>query len=344
MHSDENIIRRVAMSDSASEAKKNEYSRRDVLKTAAVMGAAMVAGGAFPMQSEAKTDSILNGVIEMHVHSDPDVRARSVNDIELCRKAKEMGMRGVVIKNHEFLTNDRAYLMRQIVSGLEVFGGIVLNYPVGGVNPDAVETMIKFSGGYGKIVWLPTYQSSYEMEHAKKKGGVRVVDTAGKVLPEVKKVIQIAAKADLILGTGHISPRESLTIIKEARQEGLRKIVVTHAMQDPFLMSLDDMKRCVEMGAIIEHCYLSYLMGPLCPVPTYRSHKHVSMDEFVKAITTLGAENCIIATDLGQSLNPVPVVGMADFITQLLKKGITQNQIDRMARQNPARLLGLDPW
>ncbi len=329
------------MSNSGSESKK--YSRRDVLKTAGVLGAAALAGGLLPIKAEAAPENVLSGVIEMHVHSDPDIRPRSINDIELARKAKEMGMRGVVIKNHDFLTNDRAYLVRQIVPGIEIFGGIVLNYPVGGVNPVAVETMLKFSGGYGKIVWLPTYQSSFEWEHLKKKEqGVRVVDKAGKVLPEVKKVMELVAKADIALGTGHISPAESITISRMAKEMGLKKVIITHAMQDPFLLTLDDMKRCVEAGAIVEHCYLSYLMGPLCPVPAYRSSKHIPMDEFVKAITALGAENCIVATDLGQSLNPVPSVGMADFISQLMRKGITKAQIDTMTKANPAKMLGLE--
>ena len=326
-----------------SEASNKKFSRRDVLKAAGVLGAAAIAGGALPLSSEAKpAESVLTGAIEMHVHADPDIRARSINDIELARKARHIGMRAILLKNHEFLTNDRAYLVREIVPGIEVFGGIVLNYPVGGINPAAVETMLKFSGGYGKEVWLTTYQSSYEREHAKKSGGVRVVDQAGKVLPEVRKVIQIAAKADIILGTGHISPAESVSVARVAKEEGLKKILITHAMQDPFLMSMDDMKRCVELGAIIEHCYLSYLMGPQCAVPAYRNHKHISMDSFAKAIVSLGAENCIIATDLGQALNPVPAVGMADFITQLMSNGITKQQIDIMVKKNPARLLGLE--
>lgn len=329
------------MSNSESTDEKG-YTRRDVLKTAGALGAALLVGGALPFSAEAKTENVLSGVIEMHVHADPDVRARSINDLELCRKAKEMGMRGVVIKNHDFLTNDRAYLVRQAVPGIEVFGGIALNHAVGGINPAAVEMMLKFSGDFGKIVWLPTYQSSFEAHHAKKNNGVRVVDSSGNVLPEVRKVIKIVANADITLATGHLSPAESVAVTKVAKEEGVKKILITHAMQDPFLMSLDDMKRCIDNGAIIEHCYLSYLMGPLCPVPAYRSFKHISMDEFAKAIKALGAENCIISTDLGQAQNPVPVVGMADFIGQLMKRSISKADIDLMTKKNPAKLLGLD--
>lgn len=119
---------------------------------------------------------------------------------------------------------------------------------------------------------------------------------------------------------------------------------MTHAMQDPFFMSLDDMKRCAEMGAIIEHCYYSSLLGPFSPMPAARGRKQVSMDEFARAIKEVGAENCFIATDLGQALTPIPAEGLKDFIAQLSKGGITKEQIGIMAAKNPARLLGLEPF
>jgi hypothetical protein len=99
------------------------------------------------------------GVIDMHVHPDPDVFGRSLTDLELAMIAKRKGMRGIVIKNHVVTTADRAALVMQQVPGLEVWGGIVLNKSVGGVNPSAVEWMHRMSGGRGKVVWLPTFDS-----------------------------------------------------------------------------------------------------------------------------------------------------------------------------------------
>ena len=97
------------------------------------------------------------GVIDMHVHPDPDVFGRSLTDIELAMIARRKGMRGIVIKNHVVTTADRAALVMQQVPGIEVWGGIVLNKSVGGVNPSAVEWMHRMSGGRGKMVWLPTF-------------------------------------------------------------------------------------------------------------------------------------------------------------------------------------------
>jgi hypothetical protein len=282
----------------------------------------------------------------MHVHAGPDTASRSVNDFELAQKAKELGMRGVVTKNHEFITNDRAYLVRQFVQGIEIFGGITLNYSVGGINPVAVENMIKFTGNCGKIVWLPTHNSANHEAFFTKNpnaAGIRVIDASGNVVPELRKVLKVIAKADIIFATGHVSAKEVIASAKAAKEEGVRKILITHAMQSPGELSVDDLKRCVETGAIIEHCYLSYLMGPQAALGWMKGWKHVTIESFANAIKAVGAQNCIVATDLGQYLNPIPTDGLKEFILELQKRGITDEQINWMARKNPARLLGLEP-
>src|SRR5437762_855610 len=81
------------------------------------------------------------GVIDMHVHPDPDVFGRSLTDVEMAMIARRKGMRGIVLKNHVVTTADRAALTMQQVPGIEVWGGIVLNSSVGGINPAAVEWM-----------------------------------------------------------------------------------------------------------------------------------------------------------------------------------------------------------
>ncbi len=288
----------------------------------------------------------LSGAIDMHVHAFPDVVPRSIHDLDLARRAAEAGMRGVVIKNHASLTGDRAFLVRQVVPGVEVFGGVALNYSVGAVNPAAVENMIKFTGGYGKIVWLPTFDSANHKSRFARRpdaGGIRVTDETGNAMPEVRRVFKLAAAADIIVATGHVSAREALACTKAAREEGVRKILITHALQSPVEMSLDDIRRCVEMGALIEHCFVSSLMGPQSPLDWMREWKNVAMDDFAAAIKAVGARNCILSTDLGQSLNPLPVDGLKEFIRELGKRGIGEEEIDVMAKKNPARLLGLEP-
>jgi hypothetical protein len=322
-------------------------SRRGFLKAAGIIGAVTVAQKAMAQMPTLVAANPLVGTIDMHVHAAPDTASRGVHDIDLALKAREMGMRGVLTKNHEFITNDRAYLVKQVVPGIEVFGGITMNQSVGGINPIAVDNMIKFTGGCGKIVWLPTHDAANHKSFFAKKpdaGGIRVIDASGNVIPQLREVLKLVAKADIIFATGHVSAQEVLASVKAAKREGVRKILVTHAMQSPGELSISDLKRCVEAGAFIEHCYLTYLMGPQAALGWMKGWKHVPIEEFAKAIKEVGAENCIIATDLGQYMNPTPADGMKEFILALMSKGINQEQINWLAKKNPARLLGLEAF
>ncbi|HTP31935.1 MAG TPA: DUF6282 family protein, partial [Candidatus Acidoferrales bacterium] len=109
----------------------------------------------------------LAGVIDIHCHSDPDSVPRSLDAIELARLAKQSGMRGIVLKNHYESTASLAYVARKIVPGLDVFGGIDLNRSVGGVNPAAIERMVLVKGGYGRVVWLPTFDAENQVRYSK---------------------------------------------------------------------------------------------------------------------------------------------------------------------------------
>src|SRR5882672_5565086 len=102
---------------------------------------------------------LLAGAIDIHVHSDPDSRARSIDAIDVAKLARAKGMRGIVLKNHDDPTAGLAYIVRKEVPGLEVFGGVALNLAVGGINPVAVQHMTEVSGKWGRIVWMPTYDA-----------------------------------------------------------------------------------------------------------------------------------------------------------------------------------------
>src|ERR1700735_2124517 len=98
----------------------------------------------------------LSGVIDIHVHVLSDVRSRSMDAIDVAKLAKKHGMRGLVLKNHHESTAALAYIVRKEVPGIEIFGGIDLDRSVGGINLNAVEQMVLMTGGWGRVVWLPT--------------------------------------------------------------------------------------------------------------------------------------------------------------------------------------------
>jgi Family of unknown function (DUF6282) len=273
----------------------------------------------------------LDGVIDIHVHCDPDSRPRSIDAIDLARLAKARGMRGMVLKSHYEPTASMAYLVRKEVPGLEVFGGIDLNRSVGGLNPEAIERMAMIKGGWGRVVWMPTFDSENQVRYSKENRPFVAVSRGGQLLPEAKQVIATVARRGLTLETGHSSAAEALLIIREARAKGVQRIVVTHAMLAPVLMSIAQMKEAAAMGAYLEFVY----NGLVGDKPEY------SIRQYAGAIRAVGAKSCILASDLGQENNPLHPDGLASFFIGLRHEGIPSADIDLMSKVNPARALGL---
>src|ERR1035438_3291221 len=194
----------------------------------------------------------LNGVIDIHVHADPDSVPRSIDAIDLARLAKERGMRGIVLKSHYEPTASLAYVVSKVVPGIGVFGGIDLNRSVGGVNPAAIERMVLMKGGLGRVVWMPTFDAENQVQYSKQDRPFVSVSKNGALLPEVNEVIALAAKHGLTLETGHSSAEECLLIVREARRAGVRNVVVTHAMLTPVHMTVAQMQEAAGMGAWLE--------------------------------------------------------------------------------------------
>lgn len=292
----------------------------------AVLVAAAVQGA--PAQDAA---GVLRGAIDVHVHSMPDSRPRALHGIEAARQAKARGMRAIVLKNHYEWTSGLAYLARQEVPGIEVFGGVDLNLPVGGVNPHAVEYMRQSTGGYGRIVWMPTFDSENAVRFDKANRPFVSVSRGGELLPAVKEVIGLIARYNLVLATGHSTAEEGLMLLREAKRAGVQRMVVTHAINPPVLMTVPQMQEAAKLGAFIE------FVGSTLRPPDAQAR----MDRFADAIRKIGPEFCILSSDLGQEGNELPVDGFAAFLAAMRARGFSAQEVDRMSKENPARLLGL---
>ena len=279
----------------------------------------------------ARAQSNLSGVIDIHAHMDPDSMPRSIDAIDLAKLAKQRGMRGLVLKNHYESTAALAYIVRKEVPGIEIFGGVDLNRSVGGINPAAVERMVLMKGGWGKVVWMPTFDNENQVKYSKENHPFVSVSRDGHLLPEVEQVIDIVAQHQLTLETGHSSAEDGLLIVHEARQRGVQHVVVTHAMSAPVRMTIPQMQQAAREGAYIEFVY-GATIGP----------NHIlEMSDYAKAIRAVGPNSCILSSDLGQVGNPLHPDGLALFFQALLKEGISQADIDLMSKTNPARALGL---
>jgi hypothetical protein len=285
----------------------------------------------------------LRGAYDLQVHVAPDLIERRIDDIDLAKEFLAHGLRGFVLKSHYIPTAERAKVVSKAVPGIAAYGATTLNHSVGGLNPVAVE----IAGRSGcKIVWMPTVDAGNETAGRPDGPNIKlpfwakiqrelaatgiapppltVLDASGEISEATRRCVESIAKHDMILATGHLGRAEIFKLVRTARDVGVRKIIVTHAefpSQD-----LTDAEQCelAQMGALIEHCFTTMHTGK------------APWERVMASIRAVGAERCLVSTDLGQTINPPVAEGFAMFAQRLLDAGFTVAQIRRMAVSNPA--------
>ena len=317
---------------------RSRFSRIPIMRIDWICIALFLLSGSSYAQSDSALD--LKGAIDFHVHQGPDSVDRAIDADDLARLAKKMGMRGMVMKNHWAETASLVYMVRKEVPGIELFGGITQDLAVGGINLEAVKHMVAMEGGWGRVVWLPTFDAEHAVKSAKETGPFVRVSENGHLLPDVLQLIDfIAQHHDVVLETGHISPEEGDMVVHEAHQRGVTHVVVTHAMAASVGMTIPQMQAAAEDGAFIEFVYGA----------TLGTNPVVSISDYAKAIRAIGPKSCILATDFGavqkppEPQRPLEPQGLLDFMTALHKAGISVADINLMVKTNPALALGLKP-
>lgn len=281
----------------------------------------------------------LKGVIDMHVHSNPDIRHRAYDDFELMEAAIRVGARAIVIKTHQGTTMDRAYLcnrhnelVHQGDNNFTMFGSVTLNRQVGGINPAAVESGLKLGA---KVIWLPT-QSARNHLLQNKQSIQNCVDVIkdGRIVPELKEVFRLIKEFDAVLGTAHLSPAECFRVVEAARDAGVKKIVVTHPEWWLVGMSIEDQVRIVrDYDVLLEHCFAQ---------PLGQGKYKSNMEMNLEAVLACGYRNVMVSTDGGQVENPHWEIALAQYIGYLSEHGIPDDQIYYMTRTIQEGLLGIN--
>ena len=274
-------------------------------------------------------DISLSGLVDMHVHTAPDVEPRFADDIDTVRESADAGMRALLLKSHVTLTADRAAIAEKVVGKLRVFGGIALNDAVGGINPVAVEVALRLGA---KQVWMPTRDAAHERRYRGKTGGLTIFTDDGQIAPAVHDVIELVRGADAILGTGHLSPEETVTLVRLAQAHRLRKILVTHPEAFFLKMPAAVQAEIAGEGVFFERCFV---------FTTAISGATISVAGIAAQIRHVGMQSTVLSTDFGQAANPSAVTGLRVYLAELLACGLSLQEIRHMTGENPAYLLGL---
>lgn len=291
---------------------------------------------------------LMHGAIDLHVHPAPSLFPRRIDAVDAVRQASEVGMRAIVIKCHHHSTAPELVPLRDHALKsypVEVFGGVVLNSYVGGLNPYIVDMTIRMGG---RIVWFPTISSVNHIKHHQAQPHmkfpsqhgrelpdipVKVLDDNGNLLPAAREIVDLIAEADVVMSSGHISVPEVLALLNYAKEKGVRRMLINHP---DFVIdaSEKDVQEFVRLGAYIEHSMCMYH-----PESTFHLW---DFDRLLRWIQLVGPEHTLLGSDLGQKNNPLPVEGLRFTIEKLLDKGIKEHEIEMMVKNNAAELLGLE--
>lgn len=286
--------------------------------------------------------ALVAGGYDTHVHVAPDVMTRRIDDVDLARRFRDVGLTGFVLKSHYVSTAERAAVVRKAVPGVDALGAITLNGAVGGVNPVAVE----IAGREGaRLVWLPTVDSrNHQAMRASIPSGatqpmwaqlqdelaaqgivsapVEVLDTDGRVRMELRRTFAVMAKYDMVLATGHLSGTEAVRVVPAAFEEGVRRVVVTHPEFPSQRLDTRIQRDLARQGALLERCFTTPHTGK------------IGWTEFMDVIKQVGVEHSVLSSDLGQPFNPPVEDGLALMADHLLGAGFTEDEVRVMAVDN----------
>lgn len=289
-------------------------------------------------EPSSRARELVRGAYDLHVHVEPDLARRRIDDLTLARRFAELGLAGFVLKSHYAPTAERAAVVRAAVPGIDALGAIVLNAGVGGLNAQAVEIAARAGA---RIVWLPTVDAENEAggTHEGKQPVWRTIqqefETAGvesgPVLltnAELGKVVEVVARHGLVLATGHLSRLQIMVVVDRALAAGVASVLVTHPDYPTQDVSIPEQRELAGKGALLERCFAPIYTGK------------VSWEQTLEAIRATGPEHNVLSTDLGQPANPPVEDGLALMADRLLEAGFSDEDVRTMAVVNTRRLAG----
>jgi predicted TIM-barrel fold metal-dependent hydrolase len=284
---------------------------------------------------------LLDGAVDIHVHSIPDPEIDvGWDQLEISKECMDIGMSAVVFKSHTIPTAATAYYVQKSINEyskltgkkpIRVFGGVTLNYYQGGLNPAAVEMCAQLGG---KMVWLPSHDSAHHRRVMDMPGGIELLDENDKPVTELYEIFKLIAENDMILDPCHAGTKQRFIVIKEAKKIGVNKIVITHPNWSVNKATHEQMAEMGEMGAYIG----VFVYGE---VPNYNNPNCDPMEMF-EIIRKVGPEHIVLASDLGTVINMPPWEGMKLFMRLMIANGVPEKDIRRMCSENSKYLLGIN--
>ena len=297
-------------------------------------------------ERDAIVADLMKGAVDLHIHSGPSLMPRLIDHIDAVEQAAEAGMSAILLKDHYYPTMPIATLLnKHYPLGVTVFGAIVLNNPLGGFNPHAVDYALKQGA---RVVWMSTAHAQNHIEHDQKDAdfknkfpvntkktvapiGLRLVDETGEVVDPVKEILDLIAEADAVVSGGHHHVSELWAFYEEAKRRGVKRLFLNHPTYVNEA-SFQDIAHLASMGVKMEHSICMFIPS---------TFQQFDAEHLKQVIDAAGVENTCLWSDLGQTRNPTPVEGFRQIIAMLLDLGYSEEEIRRMVSTNARELVGL---
>ena len=278
---------------------------------------------------------LLRGVYDVHLHTGPSVHTeRLYDELEFAIHYCHQGLAGFVAKDMHTASVRSIKLVQTVVDRwaeehnkkkIELFGGVCLNYAVGGLNPDAVIAACRIGGKY---VWLPSMDASHHRRlvgHGEGQG-IDLLDENDNVVPAMKEILALIAETDMVLGVGHQSTRERLMVVREAVKLGVKRIEINHINYSLTWLTPEQCRMFADLGAYLGIYALD--IGRL-----------YTMDDVMAVYKAVGPERIVFGSDCGHIANPHPIDSLRMLILGCLQSGIPDEHIKMMCQTNAYNLL-----
>jgi hypothetical protein len=277
---------------------------------------------------------LLRGSYDIHQHSGPSPQTeRLFDELDLAIHGCYIGMGGIVFKEQYGPSTRSTRIVQHAVNEwadqrgkkrIEIFGGVCLNYAVGGLNPDAV--IASYRSG-GKYIWMPSVDANHH-RRAVNQGvgqGIDLIDENENVTPATRQILELIAETDMVLGVGHQSTKERLALVKEAVTLGIQRIEITHVNFPPTWLTADQCKMFADLGAYISIYSVD--------------EAYWSWDDVMAVYNAVGPERMLFGSDRGHISIGHPIDGIRRFIVGFMQSGVPDDKIALMCKSNAYNLL-----
>jgi hypothetical protein len=305
-----------------------------------------------------EVEELMKGLVDIHTHGAPagGWLAGRPTIVQTCLEASQKGFGALVFKDHNCMMNNVAQMVNEMLgllkaekeargqtfTPIKMYGGLTLNYPVGGMNLTAVQTALDY--GDCVEIWLPSLNAAHQHRAMEMPGGIEV-SNGGEPTREMKDILDIMADYNkngrgrrCALAACHVSNQEKFDILKYLKNRGMDlDVVIDHITQELTIASYEECIQMIGLGAYLQFAETSCVPWP--GMQNWIIAFDYSFDLLRGLIKAKGSDHLVLCSDSGQPGHEF-VPGWKSFLRTLLAQGISKEDIRNMSVTVPSKLIG----